>query len=73
MIQLPRDWIIKLIFTSTVLSILGVGFWLMYEPWFKLSQTYKSELPPPKVFFNINVGLDSLFSRLKGLMLDNVT
>lgn len=67
MIQLPRDWIIQLIFTSMVLSILGFGFWLMYEPWSKLSQTYRSELPPPKVFLEQQSGILGQ-TRIKGYL-----
>ncbi|WP_144054393.1 hypothetical protein [Pleurocapsa sp. PCC 7319] len=42
----------KAIFTTTIISILGFGVWLAYEPWFKLSAAFKTELnPPPKTFF----------------------
>lgn len=61
-----------MIFTSTVLSILGFGFWLMYEPWFKLSQTYRSELPPPKVFFKEQNGILGQ-TRIKGCLNIGIT
>lgn len=42
---------IQFIFASIVISILGFGLWLMYEPWFKLSKTFETELEPPETIF----------------------
>ena len=47
MIKVPDDLIIMAI----VLPVLGFGFWVMFEPWFKLSKTYGSKLTPPNILF----------------------
>ncbi|MEL6439663.1 MAG: hypothetical protein AAFQ80_10455 [Cyanobacteria bacterium J06621_8] len=40
-----------ILFIVTI-SILGYGFWLAYEPWFKLAAFFETELPnPPEIFF----------------------
>lgn len=41
----------KFILAIVVISILGYGFWLAYEPWFKLSEFFGSKLNPPEIFF----------------------
>ena len=38
------------IFTITIISILGFGCWLAYEPWFKLSEAFGTKVDPPDVF-----------------------
>ncbi len=36
---------IKVINSATVFSLIGFSFWILFKPWFKLSQTYKTSLP----------------------------
>lgn len=41
----------QLIFLTVVCSIVGLGFWLAYKPWYKLSKAFETELSPSKIFF----------------------
>ncbi|MDJ0601318.1 MAG: hypothetical protein QNJ37_21040 [Crocosphaera sp.] len=38
----------KLIFATVIISILGFGFLLVHEPWFKLSKNFGSSVEPPE-------------------------
>ncbi|NJO96048.1 MAG: hypothetical protein HC764_08450 [Pleurocapsa sp. CRU_1_2] len=40
----------QFIFPTVIVSIVGFGFWLAYEPWLKLSKVFGSKLSPPKAF-----------------------
>ncbi|VEP15623.1 conserved hypothetical protein [Hyella patelloides LEGE 07179] len=54
----------KFILTIVVISILGFGFLLAYEPWFKLSKDFGSSVEPPEkileqqscILGNTNIG-----------------
>ena len=41
----------QFIFATVIVSLLGFGFWILYEPWFKLSKAFGSTLTPPEIFF----------------------
>ena len=41
----------QFVFAITIVSIVGFGFWLAYEPWFKLAKAFGTKLSPPGIFF----------------------
>ena len=35
---------------TVIISILGFGFWLAYEPWLEVSKTFESKFSLPEIF-----------------------